>query len=38
MFYRYNFDTDVWSNVTPVSSNNPDSRYGHSLAEYQVNI
>ena len=34
----YNFDTEVWSNVTPVSTNNPESRYGHSLAEYQGSL
>ncbi|XP_063432339.1 attractin-like protein 1 isoform X2 [Mytilus trossulus] len=32
---RYDFNTDSWNTITPLSTNNPESRYGHTLLEYQ---
>ncbi|CAG2195394.1 Attractin-like protein 1 [Mytilus edulis] len=32
---RYDFNSDSWNTVLPRSTNNPESRYGHTLLEYQ---
>ncbi|VDI59797.1 Hypothetical predicted protein, partial [Mytilus galloprovincialis] len=32
---RYDFNSDSWNTVMPLSTNNPESRYGHTLLEYQ---
>ncbi|CAC5410801.1 Attractin,Attractin-like protein 1 [Mytilus coruscus] len=35
---RYDFTSDSWDTVIPQSTNNPESRYGHTLLEYQGSL